>query len=264
MGTPMLAGREFTDQDNIDGPSVGVVNHSFVEKFSPNQNVLGREYNVCWTVHNPVKIVGIVADARQTELQDEPRPTIFIDNTQAPMYFASIVVRAQGDPREIMRTAEAAIRRVDPDQAVSDVQTMANVFSDSVSAPRFQMLLLLVFAGLALALAVIGIYGVVSNSVSQRVREIGIRAALGASASRIVRMIVLEAVVLAAVAIAIGIAASLALTRLLEALLFETSPTDLPTLLIGSCAVLLVAIFSALLPARRAMRVDPMVALRHE
>jgi len=265
VGTTVLEGREFTDQDSIGRPSVAIVNHAFVQKFSPKQDAVDREYNVCWTVKNPVRIVGVVADARQTALDDDaPEPTMFISNAQAPMYFASIVVRTFGDPRQVTRDVEAAIHRVDPDQAISDVQNMTDVFSESVAAPRFQTVLLLIFAGLALLLAVVGIYGVMSNSVSQRTREIGIRVALGASASEVARMVLLEAISLGTVAVAMGILAALGLTRLLESLLFETSPTDVTTLVIGSIGVLVVATFSAVLPARRAMQVDPMVALRHE
>ena len=264
MGTSLLSGREFDDRDRFAGPSVAVVNRAFVEKFSSNQNILGRQFNVCWTVKNPVEIVGVVADARQAELQETPEPTIFLCNAQAPKYFASIVVRAEGDPRQIMRTAEEAIHRVDPDQSVSDLRAMDTVFSDSVSSPRFQMVLLLVFAAIALALAMIGVYGVVSNSVNQRTQEIGIRMALGAPPVQVARMILQEALLLSAIAVVIGVTASLALTRLLQALLFETSPTDFVTLLVGSGGVLAIASLSALLPARRAMRVDPMVALRHE
>ena len=180
------------------------------------------------------------------------------------MYFASIVVRSQGDPRQILRTAELAIHRVDPDQAISGMQTMDSVFSDSVSGPRFQLVLLLVFAGIALALATIGIYGVVSYSVSQRTQEIGIRVAVGASASDILRMILLEALLLGVIAVAGGMAAALALTRVLRTLLFEVSPTDPVTLVCVCGAILLLCGFAAFMPARRAMRVDPIVALRYE
>jgi predicted permease len=264
MGTPVLSGREFDDRDRFDGPPLAVVNQAFVRKFSPNQSILGRQFNVCWTLVKPVEIVGVVADARQSGPQDNPEPTIFLCNAQAPMYFASFVVRSQGDPRQIMRSAELAIHRVDPDQAVSDLQTMDSVFSDSVSSPRFQMVLLLVFAVIALSLAVIGVYGVVSHSVSQRTQEIGIRVALGARSAQLARMVVGEALLLSIIAVAIGLAGSLALTRLMKTLLFEVSPTDAATLFAASVGVLLVATASAVLPARRAISVDPMTALRYE
>jgi predicted permease len=264
MRTQILSGREFEDRDRFDGKPLAIVNQAFVRKFSKDQSVLGRQFNVCWTLIKPVEIIGVVADARQSGPQDNPEPTIFLCNAQAPMYFASIVVRAQGDPRQIMRSAELAIHRVDPDQAVSDLQTMDNVFSDSVSSPRFQMVLLLVFAGIALSLAVIGVYGVVSHSVSQRTQEIGIRVALGARSVELARMVLGEALLLSVIAVAVGLAGSFALTRLLKTLLFEISPTDPLTLLVASVGVLFVAVASTILPARRAMAVDPMTALRYE
>jgi putative ABC transport system permease protein len=264
MNTSILSGRDFEERDRFNAPPVAIVNRAFAQQFSPNQNILGRKFRVCWTIEKPVEVIGVVADARQAELHHAPEPTIFLSQTQAPMYFASIVVRAQGDPRQILRTSELAIHRVDPQQAISDMQTMETVFSDSISGPRFQLVLLLVFAGIALALAMIGIYGVVSYSVSRRTQEIGIRVAVGASARDILRMVLQEAIVLAAIAIGAGLAGALALTRVLRTLLFEVSPTDPATLLCVSCAVLLIAGVAAFLPARRAMRVDPMVALRYE
>jgi putative ABC transport system permease protein len=264
VGTPILNGREFEQRDRFDGPPVAIVNHAFVQKVSPNQNILGKQFRVCWTLQKPVEVVGVVADARQAELQQAPEPTIFLCNAQAPMYFASLVVRAQGDPRQIMRASELAVHRADPDQAVSDVQTMESVFSDSVSHPRFQVVLLLVFAGIAMALAMIGVYGVVSYSVSQRTQEIGIRVALGAHAADVARTVLQEAALLSGVAITLGLAGALVLTRLLQSLLFEVTPTDPVTLMAVSSAVLIVAMLAAFVPARQAMRVDPIVALRYE
>lgn len=264
MGTSVLSGREFNERDQFGGSPVAVVNQAFVRRFSPNQDILGRQLRVCWTIQKPVEVIGVVADARQEGLQQSPQPTIFLCNTQAPMYFASLVVRAYGDARQIMREAELAVHRVDPDQAVSDLQTMDSVFSDSVSAPRFQLVLLLVFAGIALALAIIGVYGVVSYSVTQRTQEIGIRVALGARAGDVIQMVLQEAVLLAGVAVVLGLSGAFALTRLLQSLLFEVTPTDPVTLGVVATAVLFVAVASAFVPARRAVRVNPMIALRHE
>src|SRR3989441_806075 len=240
------------------------VKRSFAERFFPRQDILGKQLRVCWTIEKPVEIVGVVADARQAHLQDAPVPTIFLSNSQAPMYFATFVVRASGDPRQIARSVEAAVRRVDPDQAVSDIQTMETIFSDSVSSPRFQAVLLLVFASLAVALAMIGVYGVVSYSVSQRTNEIGIRVAMGARSSEIVRLVLREALALSGIALGFGLAGSLALSRVLQTLLFEVTPTDPVTLASVCCLVLVVSALAAVWPARRAMRVDPMVALRYE
>ena len=264
MSTALLAGRDFEARDNFKAASVAIVNHAFVERYYPGQNILGKQLSVCWTLEKPAEIVGIVADARHAELQDAPEPTIFLSNAQAPMYFATLVVRATGDPLQIARAAEAAVHRVDPDQAVSDIQTMETVFSNSVSSPRFQAILLLVFAALAIALAMIGIYGVVSYSVSQRINEIGIRVALGARSSDVFRLVLREAIALSAIALAIGLLASLALGRVLQSLLFEVTPTDPATLASVAAVVLAVSILAAAIPARRATRVDPLTALRYE
>jgi ABC-type antimicrobial peptide transport system permease subunit len=153
---------------------------------------------------------------------------------------------------------------VDPDQPITDVRTMDAVFSDSASDARFQVVLLLIFAGLAVALAMIGVYGVVSYSVGQRTQEIGVRMAMGAAAQSIARMVLREALLLAGLAVAIGLGCAFALTRVMETLLYEITPTDPFTLIAASVAVLVVATTAALIPARRAMQLDPMVALRYE
>jgi putative ABC transport system permease protein len=264
MQTSLLSGRDFTDRDSFDLQPVAIVNHAFVERYYSGQNILGKQFHVCWTLKKPVEIVGVVADARHVQLQDAPEPTIFLSNSQAPMYFATLVIRAAGDPSQLAHSAEDAIHRVDPDQAVSDIQTMDTVFSNSVSSPRFQAVLLLVFAGLAVALAMIGVYGVVSYSISQRTSEIGIRVALGARSWDVVRLVLREALSLAAIALLIGLAGALALSRVLQSLLFEVTPTDPLTLTLVCLVVLAVSALAAIVPARRATRIDPLVALRYE
>jgi putative ABC transport system permease protein len=264
MGTPMLNGRDFGDRDRFGTPSVLIVNHAFAARYLAGENPIGKKLNVCWTVPNPVEIVGVVADARQTELKVAPEPTIFLANAQAPMYFARLVVRTHNDPRQLAHAVEAAIHRVDPEQAISDVQTMDEVFSDSVARPRFQLALLVIFAGIAVLLATIGVYGVVSYSVSQRTQEIGIRVALGACASDVSRLVLREGLLLGGLGVAVGLAAAVVSTRVLRSLLFEVTPTDPLTLGAVAGLLLAVAIAATLLPARRATRVDPMVALHYE
>jgi putative ABC transport system permease protein len=264
MNTALLSGRDFDDRDRFNSRPVALVNHAFVDRFYSGQNPVGKQLRVCWTIEKPVEIVGVVADARQAQLQDAPEPTIFLSNSQAPMYFATLVVRATGDPGRMARSTEEAIHRVDPEQAVSDIQSMQTVFSDSVSNPRFQAILLLVFAGLAVALAMIGVYGIVSYSVSQRTNEIGIRVALGARAADVARLVLREALTLAGIALLLGLAGSLALGRVLQSLLFEITPTDPATFASVCFLVLTISALAAILPARRATRIDPMVALRYE
>jgi predicted permease len=264
MGTPLLSGRDFSERDASGVPSAAIVNQAFVKRFLGGGDAVGKQLSVCWTVPNPVHIVGVVANARQTRLKDLPAATIFLSNMQAPMYGATFVVRAAGDPGQIVRSVEMAIHRVDPEEAISEVQTMMHVFSDSASDARFQVVLLMIFAGIAVALAMIGVYGVVSYSVGQRTQEIGIRMAMGADARAIAGMVLREAMLLAGLAVAIGLAGALALTQVMKSLLYETKPTDAVTLAAACVAILLVAIGAAMLPARRAMRVDPMVALHYE
>jgi len=264
MRTPMLSGRDFSPQDRFGTPSVLVVNRAFADRFLAGRNPIGQKLNVCWTVPNPVEIVGIVADARQTELKSAPNPTIFLANTQAPMYFAHLVVRTRNDPRRMARAVEAAIHRVDPDQAMSDVKTMDDVFSDSVSRPRFQMALLLVFAGIAVLLATIGVYGVVSYAVSQRTQEIGIRMAIGARSADVSQLVLREGLWVGGLGVAVGLLAAVASTRVLRSLLFEVEPTDAVTLCAVAGLLLVVALAATVFPARRASKVDPMVALRYE
>ena len=264
VGTPMLGGRDFSIRDSFGAPSVTIINHAFAARYFAGQNPIGRKLNVCWTVPNPVEIVGVVADARQEELRVAPQPTIFLANTQTPMYFARLVVRTRNDPHRLAHAVEAAIHRVDPDQAISDVQTMDEILSDSVARPRFQVVLLLVFAAIAVLLASIGVYGVVSYSVAQRTREIGIRMALGARAADVSRLVLREGLLLSCLGAAAGLAAAWASTRVLRSLLFEVTPTDPLTLGAVVCLLMAVALAATLLPARRAAKVDPMVILRYE
>jgi putative ABC transport system permease protein len=240
------------------------VNQAFVRKFFDGKDAVGQQVSVCWGVKNPGRIVGVVGDARQTRLKDDPKPTIFLANSQSGAYGVTLVIRTAGDPGKVVRPVETAIHQYDPQQAISEVQTMEHVFADSASDARFQLILLLIFAGLAIVLAMIGVYGVVSYSVTQRTPEIGVRMAMGAGTREIARMILREALLLAGVAVGVGLAGAVALTRVMESVLYETTPTDPATLAIAATAVLAVVTAAALVPARRATRVDPLVALRYE
>jgi putative ABC transport system permease protein len=241
-----------------------MVNREFVNRYLPDRDPIGQKLNLCWTVQNPAEIVGVIGDARQTALGEAPRATIFVNNLQAPMFFAQLVVRSSGDPNHIARAIQAAIHRIDPDQAVTHVQTMEQVFSDSVAQPRLQAVLLAVFGGIAGLLAIVGIYGVVAYSVAQRTRELGIRVALGARPADVGRIVIREGLALAIAGIGIGFLGALALTRVMRTLVFETTPTDPATLVSVAAAVLSIVLLATLIPARRAARVDPMLALRHE
>jgi putative ABC transport system permease protein len=264
MGTPLVSGRMFEMRDGFGTRSVVMVNQAFAKRFLADRNPIGQRLNLCWTVENPAEIVGVIADARQMELQTAAQPTIFVNNLQAPMYFAQLVVRTTGDPGRMTRAVEAAIHRVDPDQPLTHVETMDQVFSDSVAQPRFELVLLMAFGGIANLLAVIGIYGLVAYSVAQRTREIGIRVALGAQRADVRRMVLLEGAVLAVSGISIGLLGALALTRVLRTLLYETAPTDPATLAFVAVTILFVVLLATLIPAQRAAQVSPNTALRYE
>jgi predicted permease len=264
MRMPLLGGRWFDAHDSFGSHSVIMVNHQFVRRFLSDRKPVGQKLNVCWTVQNPAEIVGVVGDSRQEELETAPKPTIFVNNLQAPMYFAQLTVRTRNDPKQMARAVQAAIHRVDPDQAVTHIRTMDQVFSDSVAQPRMQLVLLSVFGGIAGLLAIIGIYGVVAYSVAQRKREIGIRMALGAQPNDVGWMVLREGTILAAIGIIIGLTGTVAVTRILRSLLFETAPTDAVTLASVTGAAVLVALLATLIPARRAAHVDPTTTLRYE
>jgi predicted permease len=264
MQTPIIAGRDFDSRDGLGRPSVMMVNQAFVRSFLPSQNPLGQSFSVCWNVPNPAQIIGVVADTRQKALDDSPQPPIYLPNSQVAMFMASLVVRAKGDPRQITDSVISAIHRVDSEQPVAAVETLDSVLSSSVSRPRFEMILLIIFAGLALTLSAIGVYGVISYSVQQRSHEIGIRLALGAQGSSLVKLVLKEALSLAVLGLLAGAICLLFLARVLSSLLFEVHPYDPLTLLGASMILLTTAALAAYLPAFRATRVDPMLALRSE
>jgi predicted permease len=263
MRMPVLSGRDFGERDRHGSAAVIVVNRALAERFFPGEDPIGKRLNLCWHVES-AEIVGIVANARQTELKAAPEPTIFVSNAQAPMYFARLVVRTKGEPEDISRAVVSAVRRVDPEQAVSNVQSMEQVLSDSVARPRVQLVLMLVFAGVATLLAVIGLYGVASYSVSQRTQEIGIRMAIGAGRGEVAGMVMRESLWLAAAGLTLGLAGAVALTRVMRSLLYEVTPTDPMTLAGVSLLVAAVVMIGSFLPARRAASVNPVIALRYE
>ena len=265
MGIPLERGREFDQHDRLGAPTVIVVNAAFARKFYPAEDVVGKKMMICWTaaLPNPAEIVGIAGDARHESMTDAPEPTIFVANLQAPT-FGNLVVRAKGDPAQIEQAAVAAIHNVNPDQAVAKIRTLKEVVDNSVARPRFQSALMLVFAGIALLLASIGVYGVASYSVAQRTNEIGIRVAIGASRGDIAKLILREGALMCGIGAMAGLAVALGLTRFLTSLLYQISPSD-PATLAMVCGVLIAAAAMAIaLPVRRATRVDPMTALRYE
>jgi putative ABC transport system permease protein len=264
MGIPLIQGRSFTEQDNLDRPLVVVIDETLARRFFPNQDPLGKHLQIPDATRPAREIVGVVGGVRDTGFDQQPRPTIYFPSLQSPDQTMSLVVRTPLPPSAILPAIKSAIWSVDQNQPVFEVRLMDEIISGIVSAQRLAFLMLGVFAFLALALAAIGIYGVTSYVVSERTHEIGVRMALGARPSDVSRVVLGYGARLAGTGVIGGFVAALALTRLLSSLLFGVSATD-PLTFVGVAILLtLVTLAACYIPARRAMRVDPIVALRHE
>jgi putative ABC transport system permease protein len=265
IGATLKGGRDFTDRDNENAPGVVIINEAFARSQFRGEDAIGHRIKVTDDGMNPREIVGIVKDAKQGELASEPNPEMYLPQSQASkLRSATLVVRTSSDPLTLAGSVQNEVWAIDKGMPVSQVRSMDQVISDSIGPQRFNMLLLGIFAIIALILAVVGIYGVMSYSVSQRIHEIGVRMALGAGRRDVLSLVVGQGMRLALVGIAIGLAASFMLTRLMESLLFGVSATDPGTFVMIAATLGTVAFLACYVPARRAARVDPMVALRHE
>jgi predicted permease len=277
MGIPLLRGRFFTSEDTTKSPCVMVIDSVFAHNYFSDRNPLDQTLSAGFSPVGPCRIVGVVGHVKQWALDDS---STYIQNlAYFPLYQdpdqwvplnypgTTIVVRTPLEPVTVIPAIKAAVYGAGSDQPVYSVRTMQQIVSESMSEQRFPMIVLGTFAGLALLLASIGIYGVISYSVTQRVHEIGIRMALGADKRHVFRMVVGQGLALALVGLAIGVVAALILTRLLSSfslLLYGVGASDPLTFTIVSVMLILVAVLACYIPARRAMRVDPMVALRYE
>jgi putative ABC transport system permease protein len=267
VGMRLVSGRDLEARDGLRAPRVALVNQALVRAFYPGEDPIGRPLFVEWCdapADCRFEIAGVVNDVRHGGLHAEPQPTVFLSNAQMPSYMATLVVRTAGDPSRLAAAVREQVRRVDPEQGLFALQPMQTVVADSIARPRVQALLLGGFALLALIMACFGLYGALAYSVEQRRREVGVRVAIGATPQRIRRMVVGEGLRLTGVGLLLGLALALALTRYVSALLFGVTPTDAPVYF-GVCGLLLaVAAGASYAPARRALRVDPVVALREE
>jgi putative ABC transport system permease protein len=263
MRIPLLSGRWFDDRDTSNEAAVIAVNQAFARRFFPGQNPMGSYLRVGGR-ESAREIVGVIGTIQHYSMGEEPRPEMYIPLAQSKQNRMSLVVRAAADPRHLATALQDVVSSIDKDLPLSAVRSMDDVVSASIAEPRFSAQLLGLFAALALVLAAVGLYGLIAYTVTQQTREIGIRMALGAATCDISRMVLGRGLRLTLLGLAIGLGATLALTRLLQGLLFGVTATD-PITLAGVCVVLIgVAMVACWLPARRAMRVDPMVALRHE
>jgi len=264
MGIPLLQGRLFNDGDRIDTPAVILVNQTLARRFWPGEDPVGKQIKFVGDGGGDATVIGVVGDAKHDWLSEEQRPQIYDSYSQDPGLFATVVVRTKVEPMSLSQAVREAVWKVDKDQPVWKVRTVESLMAYNVADKRFLMLLMVVFASLALVITAVGLYGVVNYMVGRRTHEIGVRMALGARAADVLRLVVSQGMRLALAGVGIGLVASFALTRFIQSLLFGISATDaltfasVPALLCG------VALLACYVPARRATKVDPLIALRHE
>jgi len=268
LGIRLERGREITEQDAENAPLVLLVSESFATRFWPDEDPIGKRIRLPW---NPGRedepwrtVVGVVKDVKQYGLDKPASSAIYLPHAQYPVSFMTLVVRTTGDPAAMPGTVRQAVRKLDPDQVPTEIATMSDVMANSIQTQRFSMFVLGAFATLALALAAVGIYGVMSYVVAQRTHEMGIRIALGARAGNILSLVLKNALRMTIAGIFLGAVGAFALTRLMKSLLFGVMPTDVPTFVVVCLSLLVVALVACYLPARRATKVDPLVALRNQ
>ncbi len=278
MGIKVLQGRSFTDYDNATGKRVALINEAMAQRYWGDENPVGKrialdyetmrfftdrppEFNLAAGMR---EIVGVVHNIKHTGLESETQPEMYVPYLQHPEREMSFVVRSTLPPDSLVKAVRNEVQNIDADQSLANVQMMTQMLSDSVAKPRFNFLLLGIFAALALALAMLGVYGVMSYSVTQRTNEIGVRMALGAQSHDVMKLFIQQGMWLALAGVAIGLAAAFALTRLMKNLLFGVSTADSLTFIVVSLLLMGVALVACFVPARRAAKTDPMVALRYE
>ena len=265
MGIPLLKGRNFSEREAAEMSHVVVINETMARQYWPDQDPIGKQVTIDMKDDNiPSQIIGVVGDVKHYGLDQPVRAMTYWPHPELAYSFMTLVIRAQSNPLALALALRRAVQALDKDQPLADVRTMEQLLAGSLARVRFATLLLSLFAAAALALAAIGIYGVISYAVTDRTREIGIRMALGARAGDVLRLVIGRALALVTIGLGLGLAAALALTRVMESLLYGISAADPATFIVLSLALLAVALAACYAPARRATRVDPMVALRYE
>jgi putative ABC transport system permease protein len=262
MSIPLIKGRFFTDRDTQESPGVLIINEAMARRYWPNEDPLGKHLNVGPAPH---EIVGVVGDVKQMGLDAGTDAEMYEPYLQAPWNALTLVVRTNNaEPKNLAAAVTHEVHAVDKDQPVSNIKPMDEIVSESVAQPRLYMLLLNVFAGVALLLAAVGLFGVIAYSVTQRTHEIGIRMALGAQQSDVLKLVVGQGMLLALLGVGIGLLAAFLTTRILQTFLYGISSVDPLTFIIGAVVLSTVAFLASLIPARRAIKVNPMIALRYE
>ena len=261
---PLRRGRLFDSHDAKGAPEVAVINETLARRFFPNEDPIGKRITLHTVVEEWSTIIGVVGDVKGSALTAEPYPQIYASYLQSPSRSMTLVVRTAGDPLAISGSVREQVHSLDREQPLYNLFSFEQVLSSSISKPRFNMFLITILACLALLLAAIGIYGVIAYSVAQRTHEIGVRIALGATHGDVIRLVVRQGLLLAAAGLGIGLLAAIAVTRAMTALLYGISATD-PATFLGVALVLGgIAFIASYIPARRAARVDPLIALRYE
>ncbi len=263
LGISLLKGRDFSDRDNSDAPKTAIINNELARTYFSNEDPLGKRVTFddgqSW-----ISIVGVIGDVKQLGLDESAKPEVYFPYLQVSEPSMSLVVRTGSDPLTLAAAVKNQIQTIDKDLPIDEAKTMEQLLAESVSGRRFNMLLLSVFALVALVLAVVGIYGVMSYTVTQRTHEIGIRVAIGAQPRDVFRMVIGQGMMLAMIGVAFGLVGAFGLTRLMTSMLFGVEPTD-PATFIGIAVLLIgVALAACYIPGRRATKVDPLVALRYE
>ena len=265
MGIPLLKGRTFTDREETQESRVVIISEALARQYFSNENPLGKRITISMKQQNdPCEIIGVVGDVKMKGLDIATRPMVYWPHAELPYLSMTLLVRTNGSTTGIAGSLEREVRALDKDQPISDVRTMNEWLADSIARARFATFLLGIFAVVALMLASLGIYGVMAYSVTQRTNEIGIRMALGATRGDVVLLVLKRGLLLAVSGVAIGLIGSVGLTRLLAGLLFGVSVTDPAIFGLVPILLLAIALLAVYLPARRATRVDPLVALRYE
>jgi len=267
LGIPVIHGRGFAETDDAAAPRVVVLSREAARRHFSGEDPIGQRIRLGWGPSTDAvggTVVGVVGDVKEGGLDDEPLAEIYLPYAQKPVEGLDVVLRTSVPPLSLAAAVRGAVRHLDPDLPVARLETLSQIVAASIAEPRFYTTLLTAFAGTALFLAALGLFGVISVGVSQRTREIGVRMALGARAGDVLRLVLREAATLAMVGIAVGLGAALVLSRTLGTLLFNLSPTDPVAFAAAPLVLLLTAVVAAMLPARRAAHIDPIEALRSE
>jgi putative ABC transport system permease protein len=271
VGMTIISGRPFTQQDDQDHSGVAIINEAFARQYLPQGKALGQRIQPVlpaqiWNNERltSFEVVGIVRNVKSAGWNAESEPTYYLPATQAPFQAMTILVRTRNDPATLVSALRNAVQTIDPTQPVTNIRTLDQIVSDSIAQPRLNMLLMGLFGGLALILAAVGIYGLLSYAVTERTREIGTRMALGAQVPDVLRLVLKQGMTLALIGEVIGLVGAFALTRVIRGLLFGVAPTDAMTFIAVAAVLTSVALLACYFPARRAAKVDPLVALRHQ